>query len=133
MSDTIFAMRFWGAAVLAMLASCAPDASLRVAVQHDPAYKALVDRTEVTIYVSPDTTCDEIEFGDVTEDKLLGARVAFAVEGAPLEAIPRVDPKLIVARGYSTEGLLVTAGCASYGEVSGDQTLTVSTVAAATV
>jgi hypothetical protein len=130
MSDTIFAMR--RVAVL-VLASCAPDASLRVTVQHDPDYKALVDHTEVSIYVSPDITCDAIEFGDVTDDQLLGARVAFAVEGAPLEGIPRVDQKLIVARGYSTENLLVTAGCATFGEVSGDQTVTVSTVAAATV
>jgi len=131
MSDTIFAMRSWAA--LVVLASCTPDASLRVNVQHDPDYKSLVDRTEVSIYVSPDITCDSIELGDVTDDQLLGARVAFAAEGAPLEGIPRVDPKLVVARGYTTEGLLVTAGCATYGEVSGDQTVTVSTVAAATV
>src|SRR5215470_6766313 len=132
MSDTIFAMRMWVLAVVPV-AACAPDASLHVTVQHDPQYAALVDRTEVSIYVLPDSTCEAIEFGDITEDQLLGARVAFAAEGQPLEGIPRVDQKLIVARGYSTEGFLVTAGCVAYGEVSGDQTVIVATVPTATV
>lgn len=116
-----------------LFVGCSPDASIKVRVEHDPDYESLVDRTEVSIYVSPGLTCDQIEFGDVTDDQLLGARVAKADDGGGLDNIPRVDPKIVVARGYGADGALVTAGCASEGEVSGDATIIVTTIPAATV
>lgn len=115
------------------LAACSNDASLKVTVQHDPDYTSLIDHTEVSIYASPGLACDQIEFGDITDDQLLGALVAKADDGGSLDNIPRVDSKIIVARGFAADGSLVTAGCTPQGEVTGNAAVTVTTVAAATV
>jgi len=117
----------------ATIAGCSNDASIKVHVVNDPDYASLVDRTEVSIYVSAGMTCDQVEFGDITAEQLLGARVAKADDGGALDNVPRVDPKLVVARGFAVDGSLVTAGCTSQGAIEGDVTVEVPTVPAATV
>ncbi|MCX5745284.1 MAG: hypothetical protein NT062_22640 [Proteobacteria bacterium] len=119
--------------VTACVTACATDPSLAVHVDHDPAIAALVDRTVVAIYARPALTCAMIEFADVTDDELRGALAAEAEAGAPLDGIPRVDDKLVVARGYAADGRLIAAGCRALGVVGDAATITVTTVPTATV
>lgn len=112
---------------------CASDPSLQIEVVHDPAIAAVVDHTVVSIYAQMDLTCAQIEFGDISDDQLRGALAAEASDGEALSGIPRVDAKVIVARGYSAAGALVAAGCVAEGEITDRAKVTVTTVPTATV
>lgn len=115
------------------LVGCTSEASLHVDVTHDPTVAALVKSGTLSIYVKAGLTCGDVEFGDATDDQLAGALAVEAALDAPLNGIPRTDPKVIVARGYDAGGTLVDAGCVEYGEITGDATVALTTVPAATV
>jgi len=121
------------AALLALLVACSDDVSLAVSVDHDASIASLVARTVVSIYAKPDLTCTQIEFGDVGAAELAGALVDEAATGEALANIPRVDGKLVVARGYDANGTLVAAGCSDKGVIEGAERVTVTTVPAATI
>jgi hypothetical protein len=131
MSDTILVMR-WVAA-LVVVGACASDPTLQVIVKHDPAYTSLIDHTVVSVYETPDLTCQQIEFGDVDTDKLAGALVSDAANGEALSGLSRTGTKIIVARGFAKTGALVTIQCASKGEIQGNDSITINTVPAATL
>ncbi len=116
-----------------LVTGCTSNASLEVKVEHDPDIVAVVAKTTVSIYDQPGLTCAAIEFGDVPDDQLLGALAAEASDGQPLIGIPRTVDKVIVARGYATDGMLVSAGCLPLGVVDGDLAVTIETVPTATV
>lgn len=128
--------------LLIVLAGCGDDPSLHVEVRQPAGgYLDLVAKTVVTVYEPElDTlTCANIEYGDISEELLLGAAVAqqtvFAdgsVDGA-LAGISRIGTKLVVARMLTAAGALVAAGCADTGDLDGDTTVVVPTIVAATV
>ena len=121
------------ACLVACLVACTGAASLQVDVVHDPDIVGAVARTVVSIYVQGGLTCDAIEFGDISDEQLHGALAAEASDGMPLTGIPRTDAKIVVARGYASDGTLVSAGCAALGVVDGDVAITIATVPTATV
>lgn len=131
------------ALLVIVVAACGDDPSLQIEVV-PPAnedYRRLITRTEVTVYESElDTlTCEQIEFGDVSDDLLAGAAVARQtlhaggrVEGT-LDDISRLGKKLVVARLTTDTGVLIAAGCTEQGDVDGDAKIVVTTEVAATV
>ncbi len=131
------------ALVVMLLASCGDDPSLQIEVRRptEPKYQQLITKTVVTVY-EPELsslTCEAIEFGDVTEDLLLGATVAQqtlhsngGVDGT-LDDISRVGRKLVVARLTTDTDVLIAAGCTEVGDLSGDVNVVVETEVAATV
>jgi hypothetical protein len=131
------------AALVMLLSGCSDDASLQIEVTRptEPRYQQLITKTVVTVY-EPELsslTCEAIEFGDVTEDLLLGATVAQQtlhadgrVDGT-LDDISRVGRKLVVARLTTDTDVLIAAGCTEVGDLSGEVTVVVETEVAATV
>jgi hypothetical protein len=125
-------------------AGCASDPHLRIVVEPPGGdYARLVTKKTITVYESDldDLTCAQIEFGDVTPDLLLGAAVTEQTifddghtEGT-LDDISRLGKKAIVARLFGANDTLIAAGCTEQGDLgeSGETTITVKTIVAATV
>lgn len=141
MNVSVPAMRRLAALVI-VLSACSDDPSLQIEVQRpmEP-YLRLIEKTVVTIY-EPELaslTCEAIEFGDVSEDLLLGATVATQIVHADgttdgtLDDISRVGRKLVVARLTTATDVLIAAGCAEVGDLSGDVNVVIATQIAATV
>ncbi|HSN28314.1 MAG TPA: hypothetical protein VLT45_18640, partial [Kofleriaceae bacterium] len=122
---------FWVIAV----AACSSDPTLHVTVTH-PAGSQVV-KTVVSVYEGA-FGCVDVEFGDLTHDQLQASLVAeetLADGAAPvgnLDGISRTDPKIVVARGYGSDGRLRTEGCAEKAVVTGADELAVTTVMTAT-
>ena len=142
MNVSVPAMRRLAALVIA-LSGCADDPSLQIEVQRptDEKYQRLIEKTFVTIY-EPELaslTCTEIEFGDVSDDLLLGATVATQTVHADgstdgtLDDISRVGRKLVVARLTTATDVLIAAGCTEVGDLDGNVKIVVETQIAATV
>jgi len=132
--DTIRSMRL--CALVVLLAACSTDPTLSVTVVHPVGLS--VASTTVTVYESATLHCEDIEFARLDAAGL----VALATSEADLDAIggvgslsgiSRTGNKVIVARGFDTNSVLVSAGCVEKGEVTGDDSVTVTTVIAAIV
>lgn len=116
------------------LSACGDDLSIVVDVTH----RSPVDRTVISIYESDSIDCTKIEFGDVDAGALAAALVAEEVHTTSgvtgsLDGASRTEMKYIVARGYASDGALLTAGCTAKGEVTGTDHVTVQTDEALTV
>ena len=129
--DTIRSMRC--CAVVVLLAACSTDPTLDVTVVHPVGLS--VASTTVTVYESATLHCEDIEFARLDAAGL----VALATSEADLDAIggvgslsgiSRTGNKVIVARGFDTNSVLVSAGCVEKGEVKGDDSVSVTTVIA---
>lgn len=110
------------------LAACSEDPSLRVRVDFErPPMHGIV----VSVYESPSITCEQIEYGDLTETQLSALLVdeqsitGDMIEGT-LDNLSRTEHKLIVARGYSQTGELLEAGCAEHDLVVENDSVTVN-------
>ena len=123
------------------LCGCGDDLSLVVDVTH----RIPVTRTVISVYESDSVDCTKIEFGDVDANALSTALVAEEVHDANgvtgnLDGISRTKRKYVVARGYDTDGTLLTGGCeikdvvggTDHVEVFADEALTVSALLDAT-
>ncbi len=129
-------------AVMPIVAACGDGPRLHVVVERppEPQYQALIAKTVVTVYESEldSLTCEHIELGDVTSERLVGATVAeqtirdTGVTGS-LDDISRLGKKLVVARLFSEADVLIAAGCQEHGDLDDDVTLTITTRVAATV
>lgn len=134
MGVNVHAMRGVLSSIVAV-AACSSDPTLHVTVTH-PA-DAQVVKTVVSVYGGA-FGCVDVEFGDLTHDQLAASLVAeetLADGAAPvgnLDGISRTDPKIVVARGYGSDGRLRTEGCAEKATVSGADELAVTTVMTAT-
>ncbi len=132
--DTIRSMRLLA---LVVLAACNAAPTLAVVVQHPDGLA--VATTEVTVYESQTLACTDIEFGVLPEDELAALitgdetlEPGGAVTGT-LDGISRTNNKVIVARGFDTTGALVSANCVQEATISGNETVTIDTVVAASV
>jgi len=134
MSVNVHAMRGVLCCVIAV-AACSSDPTLHVTVTH-PADSQVV-KTVVSVYEGA-FGCVDVEFGDLTHEQLAASLVAeetLADGAAPignLDGISRTDPKVVVARGYGSDGRLRTEGCAEKGTVTGADELALATVMTAT-
>lgn len=119
-----------------VIAACGEHPSLRVEVTHPP--DVVVKTTTIAVYPKSDVLdCEKIEFGDVSDDQLAAAEIdsisiTDGVTSGKLD-MPRVDPKVIVARGYDESGAYVSAQCADQGVVGEGDVLPIQTVLTATV
>ncbi len=135
MGVTIRSMRM--IAALVALSACNSAPTLAVEVVHPSGLS--VATTEVTDYESATLACTDVEFGllDAGQlEALITADETLETGGAKtgnLDGISRTNNKVIVARGFDTTGALLSAGCMQVGTVSGNQTITIDTVVAATV
>jgi hypothetical protein len=116
------------------LSSCGDDLSLVVDVNH----RIPVARTVISVYESDSIDCTKIEFGDVDATALSAALVAEEIHDASgvtgtLDGISRTERKYVVARGYDTDGTLLTGGCEIKDVVGGADHLTVNADEALTV
>lgn len=136
MDDRVRSMRI--VALLAVVAACGDDPSLRISVKHptDPRIHDAIRRTVVTVYESAALSCTDVEFGDRTADELFALKVA-EVETTDsdstgsFEGVSRLDHKVIVARGFGIADDLIAAGCVEIDDVETGPAL-IETVAAAT-
>ena len=138
MDDTVRPMRRCApASIVALVAACGADPSLRVEVEHPDGFT--VADTVVSVYESDLFSCTGVEFGDFSAAELQAALVdedhidAVTGDGDGLSGISRTKTKVIVARGYDSAGVFVTAGCVEKGLVEGAETVTIVTVPTATV
>jgi hypothetical protein len=119
----------------AALAACGSDPTLHVTVTHPD--NAQVVRTVVSVYEGA-FGCVDVELGDLDAGQLQASLVAeetLSTGAAPignLDGLSRTDPKIVVARGYGSDGRLRTEGCAEKDLVSGADELAVATVMTAT-
>jgi hypothetical protein len=132
--DTIRSMRLLA---LVVLAACNAAPTLSVVVVHPDGLA--VATTEVTVYESQTLTCTDVEFGVIPDDELVALitgdetlEPGGAVTGT-LDGISRTNNKVIVARGFDTTGALVSANCVQETTISGNETVTIDTVVAASV
>lgn len=120
---------------LLVVAACSSDPTLHVTVTHPTGSQVV--KTVVSVYEGA-FGCVDVEFGDLTNDQLQASLVAeqtLADGAAPvgnLDGISRTDPKIVVARGYGSDGRLRTEGCAQKDVVAGADELAVTTVMTAT-
>lgn len=130
-----------GLSLLIAIAACGDDPSLQIEVQQpaDDSYKRLITKTSVTVYEADTLTCEQVEFGDVSDELLAGAAVAQQtvykdgrIDGT-LDDISRLGPKVVVARMLTDDDILIAAGCAEAGDLEGDVKLVVATLVAASV
>lgn len=113
-----------------MVAACADDPTLHVNVVHPQGVE--VARTVVSVYQGT-FDCLAVEFGDLSADQLAAALAAEeTIPHGDLDGISRTDPKIIVARGYASDGRLITEGCAEKDVVTGADEIDVTTVPTAT-
>ncbi|HEY1552991.1 MAG TPA: hypothetical protein VGG28_34410 [Kofleriaceae bacterium] len=131
-------MRMMAALVASVFVwACNSAPTLSVEVVHPS--NLTVATTEVTVYESATLACTDVEFGLLDQAQLEALTTAdetLEVGGATtgnLDGISRTNNKVIVARGFDTTGALLSAGCLQVGTVSGNQTVTIDTVVAATV
>ncbi len=128
MNDTIVVMRL---ALLFVVAACSADPTLEVTVQHPMGL--VVAQTTVTVYESASLTCEQVEFGDLDADQLEAVQVAEetifpnAPSTGALANISRTGPKIVVARGFGSDGNLAAAGCVEVDDVSGNDQVTLAT------
>jgi hypothetical protein len=122
---------------LVVLAACNAAPTLTVVVHHPDGL--VVATTEVTVYESQTLTCIDVEFGVLPEAELAALitgdetlEPGGAVTGT-LDGISRTNNKVIVARGFDTTGALVSASCVQETTISGNETVTIDTVVAASV
>lgn len=130
--DTIRSMRLC-AFVVIIMAGCSSDPTLSVTVTHPDGIT--VTKTTVTVYESTTVHCTDIEFARLDAAGLTGITTAEAdieAGSAKLEGISRLGTKIVVARGFDSGGL-VSAGCVEHGDVTGDDSVAIATVPAATV
>lgn len=126
-------MRLWVLAVA--IAACSSDPTLHVEVKNPDGLA--IAKTIVTVYESSTLDCEAIEYGDASDVELQAAQVAsetLTANAAPagnLDNLSRTDPKLVVARAYRSDGVLLAAGCSEKDEVVGDDSVTVTTEPAA--
>jgi hypothetical protein len=111
-----------GSMVALLAIGCGSDPSLTVEVTHPTG--SGVDHTAVTIYESATARCTDIEFNQLDAAQLEALQVAELVIDASgarieggLDGISRTAPKLVVARGFSAENELLTAGCTEHLEI----------------
>jgi hypothetical protein len=134
--DTIRSMRLLALVAIASSA-CSSAPTLSVVVQHPDGIP--VASTEVTVYESETLACTDAEFGilDAAQlEALVTADETLEPGGATtgsLDGISRTNNKVIVARGFDTTGALVSAGCLQEGTISGNESVTITTIAAASV
>ena len=132
---TIASMRILTA--LIALSACNSAPTLSVDVVHPSSIT--VANTEVTVYESASLQCTDVEFGLLDASQLQALATADETidpGGATtgnLDGISRTNNKVIVARGFDTTGALLSAGCVQVGTVSKSETVTITTVVAATV
>ena len=125
----------WLAVLLVIgLSACGDDLSLVVEVNH----RIPVAKTVISVYESDSVDCTKIEFGDLDANALSAALVAEEVHDASgvtgsLDGISRTERKYVVARGYDTDGTLLTGGCEIKDVVGGKDHLTVNADEALTV
>jgi len=116
-------------------AACQENPHLRVDVVHPDDID--VATTTITVYQSELFSCTKVELGDLSDDQLAAAKIDEIAIGDGLAAddltMSRVDPKVIVARGYDAGGAYVSAGCAEKGVVGEGDSLTIETELTATV
>src|SRR5688572_19535502 len=95
MDVSVPTMRQLATLVVVIAAACGDNYSLQIVAEQpdNEAYKALITKTVVTVYETDlDTlTCSQVEFGDVTDDLLLGAAVAQQTVMKPGGVIGRLD------------------------------------------
>ncbi len=119
------------------LSGCGDNLSLVVDVTH----RIPVAKTVISVYESDAVDCTKIEFGDLDAAALSAALVAEEIHEVggvtgSLDGISRTERKYVVARGYDSDGTLLTAGCETKGIVGGtdhvavyaDEALTVSAI-----
>ncbi|MFT3696636.1 MAG: VCBS repeat-containing protein [Kofleriaceae bacterium] len=119
--------------VFVLIAACSSDPTLSVTVTHPAGI--VVTKTTVTVYESTTVHCSDIEFARLDDAGLQGIATSEAeIESgtATLDGISRLGTKIIVARGYDSNGL-VSAGCVEHGEVVGSDSVEITTLTAATV
>jgi hypothetical protein len=109
-----------------LVAACNRDPSLDITVHHPANYA--VKQTLVTAYFGGDILCNDIEFGDRTDEELAAITVdeVDATSGGQIE-VSRLGGKSIVARGYDAQHRFVTAGCKDLGEVTGKARVQIDT------
>ena len=132
--DTIRSMRL--CALVVLLAACSTDPTLAVTVAHPVGLS--VATTTVTVYESATLHCEDIEFARLDAAGLVAVETSEADLDASgsagaLSGISRTGNKVIVARGFDTNGVLVSAGCVEKGVVTGADSVMVTTVIAAIV
>lgn len=123
-----------------LIGACGSDPSLRVEVAHgvDPQLASVIDTTSITIYEGA-LRCQDVELGDIHGAELEAFAVTSVVTDTDtptgsFEGVSRLDHKVVVARGLSSEtGRLLAAGCAEIDEIVDGSTLQITTVPAATV
>jgi hypothetical protein len=130
--DTIRSMRL---CTLAVLAACNGDPTLAVNVTHPTGLS--VTKTAVTVYESATLHCVDVEYSRL-DPAALEALVTSEVDidaaaSGSLAGISRTANKVIVARGYDINEALVSAGCVEKGEVTGNESVDVTTLIAAIV
>ena len=132
--DTIRSMRL--CALVVLLAACSSDPTLAVTVVHPVGLS--VATSSVSVYESSTLHCEDIEFARLDPaglEAVLTSEADLDATGSSgtLTGISRIGNKVIVARGFDTNQMLVSAGCAEKGEVRGDDSVTVTTLIAAIV
>jgi len=130
MNDKVHAMR--RVFFVVALAACNDDPTLHVTVTHPEGSQVV--KTVVSVYEGA-FGCIDVELGDLDADQLQASLVAEETIGAPnahLDGLSRTDPKIVVARGYGSDGRLRTEGCAEKDEVVGADELAIATMVTAT-
>jgi hypothetical protein len=134
MSDTINWMRLW---MLGVVVACSGDPTLEVEVTHPPSL--MVASTTVTVYESATLTCEDVELARLDSNALEALAVTAETIDAngkatgALTGISRTDNKVIVARGYDNKQQLLAAGCVQKGEITGNDTVSITTLVVAIV
>jgi hypothetical protein len=116
------------------LSACGDNLSLVVDVTH----RIPVAKTVISVYESDSVDCTKIEFGDLDANALMAALVAEEIHDAngvtgSLDGISRTERKYVVARGYDTDGTLLTGGCEIKDVVGGKDHVAVNADVALTV
>lgn len=118
-------MTNWRTAAIALLLAVAAcdGSSLTIELFAPAGLTEPLTRTVVTAYASETLTCDAIAFGDVATGDLDASRIQEIdlAQTPTLADLPRLDRKLVVARGFIGDrgDVPATAGCAEVGEIAG--------------
>ena len=128
----IFPMRTWLVAAAGVASACGGDPKLELSIKHPAKYQ--ITQTVVTVYEGQDLTCNQIMLGDRTAAELAALQTdeIDATHGGSL-SLDRLGGKALVARGFTMDQRLATAGCQDLGEIAGDDKVAINTVAASVV
>ena len=118
-------------AVAALVGACGSDPTLAVSVTHPPGLD--VAKTIVTVYESESLACTDVEFGKLDAAALEALAVDEVELPGELAGVSRTHHKVIVARGFDSSGGLASAGCAEKDEVTGADSVAITTLIAAVV